>query len=79
MSKCVFAQPEVECLGMLAGRGVVKPDPSKQQGIRDWPRPARLEDAERFLATTAWLRQHLPNYQVLKYDETVSRRLEDIA
>ena len=48
---------------MVAGQGIVRPDPSKVDAIRAWPRPAKLEDVERFLATTSWLRQHLgPRY-----------------
>ena len=65
LSKCVFAQPEVECLGMIASKGVVKPDPSKQQGIRDWPRPAFLEDAEIFwLLRLGCVSICLPNAQI---------------
>ena len=63
MSKCFFAQFSLETLGMVAGIGVVKADPKKIQAIVGWPRPNRLEDVERFLATTVFIREHLsPRY-----------------
>ena len=66
LSKCFLGQFSLETLGMIAGLGVVKPDPKKIQGITAWPRPSRLEDVERFLATTVFIREHLsPRYSEL--------------
>jgi hypothetical protein len=63
LSKVFFAQYSLDTLGMVAGMGVVKPDPKILQGIAVWPRPTRLEDVERFLATTVFIREHLsPRY-----------------
>ena len=63
LSKCYFAQWEVETLGMIAGCGVIKADPKKATAIVAWPRPSREEDVERFLATTVFIREHLsPRY-----------------
>ena len=63
LSKCYFCQFTVECLGMIAGCGVLKADPKKTAAISVWPRPSRMEDLERFLATTVYIRQHLsPRY-----------------
>ena len=63
LSKCFFAQFELETLGMIAGCGLVKPDPKKTHAIAVWPRPSRLEDVERFMATTVFIREHLsPRY-----------------
>ena len=63
LDKCFFAQFSIETLGMIAGCGVVAPDPKKNQGIIQWPRPSRLEDVEKFLATTVFIREHLsPRY-----------------
>ena len=48
---------------MIAGCGVLKADPKKTAAISVWPRPSRMEDLERFLATTVYIRQHLsPRY-----------------
>ncbi|MGA7507230.1 MAG: reverse transcriptase family protein, partial [Erwinia billingiae] len=37
--KCRFHQREVEYLGVIVGKGHVKMDPIKVQGIADWPTP----------------------------------------
>ena len=59
----ISAQFELSTLGMIAGQGVVKADPKKVQGISAWPRPTRLEDVERFLASTVFIRERLsPRY-----------------
>ena len=63
LTKCYFCQWSVECLGMTVGQGVIRADPKKTKAITVWPRPSRLEDVERFLATTVFIRQHLsPRY-----------------
>ena len=63
LDKCFFVQFSIATLGMVAGMGIVKPDPKKGAAIAIWPRPSRLEDVERFLATTVFIREHLsPRY-----------------
>ena len=63
LSRCYFAQFAIEALGVVAGMGVVRPDPKKVQGIVAWPRPSRLDDVEKFLATNVFIREHLsPRY-----------------
>ena len=50
-------------LGLVAGAGVVATDPKKVSAVEVWPRPTTIEDLERFLATTVFLRAHLsPRY-----------------
>ena len=51
-AKCLFAQHAVQTLGLIAGRNIVTACPKKMQAINGWPRPSRIEDLERFLATT---------------------------
>ena len=50
---------EVTSLGLVVGCGCVRADPSKTSAITLWPRPSRKEDAERFLATMVFLRDHM--------------------
>ena len=38
-AKCLFGQPQVECLGHIIGGGVVAVDPAKMHAIMDWPEP----------------------------------------
>ena len=64
LTKCYFCQWEVESLGLFCACGSVRADPKKTMAIAAWPRPSRLEDVERFLATMVFLRDHLsPRYR----------------
>ena len=38
VSKCEFEKREIEFLGFLVGNGTVRIDPTKVEGISDWPR-----------------------------------------
>jgi hypothetical protein len=40
--KCHFHKREVEYLGVIVGKGQVKMDPVKVQGLADWPTPTNL-------------------------------------
>ena len=63
LDKCYFCQWSIETLGMTVGCGVLQASPKKTKAITAWPRPSRLEDVERFLATTVFIREHLsPRY-----------------
>ena len=63
LDKCFFCQWSIETLGMIAGCGTLRASPKKTKAIATWPRPSRLEDVERFLATTVFIREHLsPRY-----------------
>ena len=59
LSKCHFLQYNVPVLGEIAGLGKVSPDPAKTEAIRNWPRPSKLEDVERFLCTLSFFRSHV--------------------
>ena len=63
LDKCYFCQWSLETLGMIAGNGTILASSRKTLAISQWPRPSRLEDVERFLATTVFIREHLsPRY-----------------
>jgi len=47
--KCQFHQNEVDYLGVIVGKGHVKMDPIKVQGIADWPTPTNLRELRSFL------------------------------
>ena len=47
--KCQFHQSEVDYLGVIVGKGHVKMDPIKVQGIADWPTPTNLRELRSFL------------------------------
>src|SRR6266567_794988 len=47
--KCQFHCNEVDYLGVIVGKGHVKMDPIKVQGIADWPTPTNLRELRSFL------------------------------
>ena len=73
LSKCFLSQWEVVSLGLVVGCGCVRADPAKSNAIAVWPRASRKEDAERFLATMVFLRDHFS----LLYSE-IAKPLRDI-
>jgi len=47
--KCCFSQKEVDYLGVIVGKGEIKMDPVKVQGIMDWPTPTNIHEIRSFL------------------------------
>ena len=79
LDKRFFAQCSWETFGTIAGNGAVKADPKKVQGIVSWPTPTRVEDVEKFLATTVFIREHLSPQYVSAVVETLARRADHLA
>ena len=48
-SKCLFAQPEIEFVGFIVGRGGIRPMPDKLQTVSDWPVPRNVKQVRSFL------------------------------
>ncbi|KAH9310087.1 hypothetical protein KI387_037998, partial [Taxus chinensis] len=42
--KCLFAQEEVNFLGHIVGKGLIKPDPQKLKAIEDWEPPSNVHE-----------------------------------
>jgi len=42
--KCFFKQWEIEFLGLIIGPNGVEMDPSKVEGITNWPMPTKVKD-----------------------------------
>jgi hypothetical protein len=38
LSKCKFEQEKAEYLGILVEKGMIRIDPTKHNGLKDWPR-----------------------------------------
>ena len=47
--KCFFKQQEIEFLGPIIGPNGVEMDPSKVEGIMNWPKPTKVKDVQSFL------------------------------
>jgi len=60
--KCVFEQKRIEFLGVILQNGTIHMDPTKTQGVADWPRPTNVTEVRSFLGFTGFYRYFIPNY-----------------
>ena len=60
--KCHFHKEEVEYLGVIVGKGQVKMDPVKVQGITDWPTPTNLHELRSFLGFGNYYKDFIQSY-----------------
>jgi hypothetical protein len=63
--KCQFHKEEVEYLGVIVGKGQVKMDPVKVQGITDWPVPTNLHELRSFLGFGNYYKDFIPGYSFI--------------
>ncbi|HLP34775.1 MAG TPA: reverse transcriptase domain-containing protein [Amoebophilaceae bacterium] len=76
-SKCQLFRTEVEYLGFLTGREVLKVNPRKMEAITNFPRPVKVRDVQAFLGLIGYFRIFVRNfaerarplYQLLKQDQ----------
>ena len=62
LEKCCFHQKEVDYLGVIVGKGHVKMDPIKVQGITDWPTPTNLKELRLFLGFGNYYKDFIQGY-----------------
>jgi len=60
--KCVFKQKCIEFLGVILQHGTIHMDPTKTQGVADWPQPTTVTDVRSFLGFMGFYRYFIPNY-----------------
>jgi len=70
--KCRFHQREVDYLGVIVGKGHVKMDPIKVQGITDWPTPTNLKELRSFLGFGNYYKDFIQGYS------KITRPLHDL-
>ena len=47
--KCRWEVDSINYLGLILEKGVTRMDPTKVEGIKNWPRPAKVKDVRSFL------------------------------
>lgn len=61
LSKCTFAQPEIEYLGHIIGNGMIRADPRKVKVVLDWPQPKDVSALRSFLGLANYFRRFIEN------------------
>jgi len=63
--KCCFSQKEVDYLGVIIGKGEIKMDPIKVQGITDWPIPTNIHKIRSFLGFGNYYKDFIQHYSYI--------------
>jgi len=63
--KCHFSQKEVDYLGVIIGKGEIKMDPVKVQGIIDWPTPTNIHEICLFLGFGNYYKDFIQHYSYI--------------
>ena len=65
LSKCLFAQRQLEYLGHIISAARVQPDPSKIQAVLTWPPPANIKALCSFLGFIGFYRKFVKGYATI--------------
>jgi transposase InsO family protein len=65
LEKCLFEQWHIEFLGVILQHSTIHMDPTKTQGVADWPQPANVTDVQAFLGFTGFYWYFIPNYSFI--------------
>ncbi|KAL1282699.1 hypothetical protein QQF64_001502 [Cirrhinus molitorella] len=63
--KCHLAQFEAKYLGFTVGRGLIRPQPTKVQAVKDTPRPLTKSQVRAFMGLAGYYRCFIPNFSSL--------------
>ena len=62
IKKCKFGVSHIDYLGMVLSPGHIKMDPTKLDGIKTWPTPAKVKDVCSFLGFANFYRKFVGDY-----------------
>jgi hypothetical protein len=65
LSKCSFAQEEIEYLGHIISEAGVATDPSKIAIIQQWPQPTNVSELRAFLGMAGYYRRFIQGYGMI--------------
>ena len=70
LSKCIFAQQQLEYLGHLITSQGVATEPSKIQAVAQWPTPSTIKQLRGFLGLTGYYRWFIKHYGMISHPLT---------
>ena len=62
LSKCTFAQKQIEYLGHVVSQHGVEPVPAKVEAIQNWPTPHSTKAPRGFLGLSGFYRRFIKDY-----------------
>ena len=60
--KCHWEVNSIDYLGLILEKGVTSMDLTKVEGIKNWPRPAKVKDIRSFLGFCNFYRPFIPSF-----------------
>ena len=60
--KCVFHASRIDYLGVILEKGMIRMDPIKMEGIKNWPTPTKVKDVCSFLGFCNFYRPFIPKF-----------------
>ena len=65
LSKCSFAQSELEFLGHILGKDGLRVDPRKTAAVESWPTPTDISQVRSFLGLANYFRKFIKDYSLM--------------
>ena len=65
LSKCEFGKTSLVYLCHIVGHGQLKIDPSKVEGIVNWPKPTSVTEVHIFLGAVQYWRRFIANFSII--------------
>jgi hypothetical protein len=65
LSKCSFAQRQIDYLGHVISEQGVSNDPSKIAAIADWPSPVNVKELRNFLGLAGYYRKFVRYFGII--------------
>ena len=63
--KCQFEQEQVKFLGTMLTAGKIAVNPAKVEAIRNWPKPNKVKDIQKFLGTCNFWRKFIEGFSTI--------------
>ena len=62
LSKCKFYKHSIGFLGYIVSNKGIRPDPSKVELVKEWPKPTNIKDIQAFLGLVNYYRKFIEGF-----------------